>query len=89
MPYVNDWPCRCQRCRGRKTLSKHPDLYVRPPKCQCGGLLRPDMHRKKKEHLNVCRCLGYWFPHRPGGGVWCEQHPTGPTEQHYQERYEP
>ena len=29
-------PCRCRGCKGRKTLTKHPDQYIRPPVCSCG-----------------------------------------------------
>lgn len=90
---MRGYPCRCSKCRTRRTLSKLPNQYKieKFAKCMihgCDGEMRVDWHRKKKEHKkNLCSCYGYSFVHRKGGGVWCEQHPTGPTEQDYIDRY--
>lgn len=66
--------CRCNRkaCQRRKSLRKHPDEYVRRPRCACRkGYLRIDRYRNMGRENNVCRCSGYWFPHRMGS-KWCE-----------------
>ena len=54
--------CRCRRraCQARRNLSKHPDDYIRPPKCHipgCNGTLRLDLVRqeKREKHPPVCR----------------------------------
>lgn len=87
---MRSYPCRCVDCRARKTLAKQPVEYkVRKyATCHCGGELRIDWYRKRVEHKkNLCRCFGYPFPHRAGGGIWCRQHPVGPSEQDWIERY--
>lgn len=91
---MRGYPCRCSKCRSRRTLQKLPHQYKieKFARCMlsgCDGEMRVDWHRKNAEHKNNCRCWGYPFPHRPGGGVWCEKHPTGPTEQDYIERHGP
>lgn len=53
----------------------------------CDGDMRVDWFRKNKEHKNHCTCWGYSFPHRKGGGVWCEEHPAGPSDEDYALRY--
>lgn len=80
---VTSYPCRCRKCWARKTLAKHPDSYKlkRYVTCPCGGTYFVDTYRKKKEHkVTKCYCNGYHYPHRAGGGVWCQQHKTGPSE---------
>lgn len=88
---LKQFPCRCRKCGKRRTLSMRPEHYYRESyaKCKaCGGSLRVDWYRKGKEHKgNTCYCNGYWFPHRKGGGVWCVEHPTGPSEEEMRERY--
>lgn len=87
---MKQFPCRCTKCRARQTLAKEPHKYLRERRCFCGGQLRVDWYRRSREHKrNKCHCLGYPFPHRKGGGVWCNQHPTGPTEQDMIDRYGP
>lgn len=84
--------CSHDRCRTRRTLVKPLEHYVREPRCRCcGGPLTLDRYRNTQELApdRVCRCDGYWFPHRRGGGVWCIHHPTGPTDEDYRERYGP
>lgn len=70
--------CRCSRkkCQARVTLSKHPEDYVRPPKCKmCGGRkFRVDRWRGKNERGVACRCQGTHYPHRHKSIV-CLDHP--------------
>lgn len=67
------YPCRCKKCRGRKTFRKHPLDYVREPKCSCGGSYSVDSYRQNTEHRRVlCHCDAYWFPHRQGSGNCCQ-----------------
>lgn len=89
MSYKHKWPCRCSKCGARKTLNMMPHQYKLDKRrtCLCGGELRVDWYRKKKENKAPCKCDGYHYPHRKGGGVWCKHHPTGPSEQDYLNRY--
>lgn len=92
---MRGYPCRCSKCKSRRTLAKLPHQYIIQWHAQCklpgcDGVMRVDWHRKNKEHKkNLCSCIGYSFKHRKGGGVWCEQHSTGPTNQDYIDRYGP
>jgi len=89
MSYKHKWPCRCSKCGARKTLNMMPHQYKldKHRTCLCGGELRVDWYRKKKENKSPCSCDGYHYPHRKGGGVWCKHHPAGPSEQDYLNRY--
>lgn len=63
--------CRCRHCRARQTLNKHPDAYIRPPRCrscQQKGTLIVDLYRdtKREARRATCYCDGWWFPHRRG-----------------------
>lgn len=81
-------PCRCNKCRGRKTLRKHPDLYERRHhvKCSCGGEFKVDTYRMSKENKNPCKCDGYWFPHRKGS-KWCIHNKRELSEEEHIERF--
>lgn len=60
--------CRCRKCDARQVKPRHPDAYVRPPRCrQCGrtGTLRLDKWAQNRRQI-TCTCGGYWFPHRMG-----------------------
>lgn len=83
------YPCRCTKCRTRQTLKRQPTDYYPHRVCViCGSDLKVDWYRRNQEHKRVlCRCYGYHYPHRKAGGVWCEHHPTGPTEEDYIQRY--
>jgi hypothetical protein len=64
------YPCRCKRCRGRKTFKRHPADYKVQKRCSCGGEYSVDSYRLRKEHkLTLCHCEAYWFPHRRGSGT--------------------
>lgn len=83
--------CRCNRfvCQARRRLPKHPDEYVRRPRCRrCGkGFYRPDPYRTAgKEHRKGCGCDGYSFPHRRGS-KYCFQNPALTAEM-LRERHE-
>lgn len=61
------YPCRCSKCRARKTFRKHPESYRHTPHCYCGGTYAVDQYRLHKEHKRVkCNCDLWWFPHRIG-----------------------
>lgn len=96
------WPCRCTACGARRTLPKHPDEYVRPPRCPAGcrilddrgraigwAPLRVDWWRMAREwhSPSTCHHCGcYSFPHARGRG-FCFHNPTLTAEQ-LQERHE-
>lgn len=65
--------CRCRQCDGRRTLTKHPDFYVRLPRCiVCGGKdWRVDWYRTSRIEAKrtTCFCIGRAFPHRRGSEV--------------------
>lgn len=66
-------PCRCKKCKRRKTLKRHPDNYVIVPKCSCGNnTWNIDNYRIKVEYknsrINKCYCFVYKFPHRKSSG---------------------
>lgn len=66
--------CRCRICDRRKAIKRHPDNYIRPPKCVCGGSLRVDKWANSRPwRRSMCHCDGVWFsikgaPHRKGSG---------------------
>lgn len=77
MKYRAQYPCRCSRCRKRKTLPRHPNNYVRQqPICWFCGYRNwiVDRFRRHREHQKyACDCRGiegiYDFkgaPHRRG-----------------------
>lgn len=85
---------RCGQCHARRSLKRELWQYERPPKCRrCGTVdWRIDMARTR-EYLegrgvfDTCYCDGLPHPHRTGSSVWCNAHPTGPTESDFIERY--
>ena len=80
-------PCRCSRCNKRRTLAKHPDLYLREPKCRaCGFRLYICKDRLPSRHgwKHKCNYGGWWFPHRKGSG-FCWENPR--AEQLRMERH--
>lgn len=81
---------RCLKCWTRRTLPRRVEEYVRKPKCLgCGALLTyEDKYRQNTElKRRPCECGDPVFPHRPGGSVWCQRHPTGPSELDQEERW--
>ena len=77
------------KCDTRNALKRKLTDYKRPPKCRgCGKELSYiDKWQRAKNRENVCNCGDPHFPHRAGSTVWCTQHPTGPSEEDYRERY--
>jgi hypothetical protein len=90
---IKSGPLKGQQCNARHQLKRHPKDYIRKPKCKsCGAELRyVDKWQMKKNKENLCYCdaLPNSAPHRAGSTVWCTQHPTGPTEEDYIQRYGP
>lgn len=84
---------RCGRCRARRRLARELWNYSRPPRCSCGvSDWRLDLHRTKEQEAKtgayaICRCDGYWYPHRPGSGVWCCESDSLPTIDDERRRY--
>lgn len=69
--------CRCRTCRARRKLPKHPDEYLRQPKCaNCGARswLRDDYRhrielpqmRAKTGRYKTCHADCFHHPHRAG-----------------------
>ena len=60
---------RCNRnaCRKRVTLKKRIELYVRTPRCTCGGNLHRDRWQREINKRNACRCAG---PANADGGAY-------------------
>lgn len=80
----------------RRSLPKRIEEYINPPCCPvCKEPFKyvdKWQRKKNRDSDNLCYCDGLWFtergsPHRAGSSVWCKQHPTGPTEQDYIDRY--
>lgn len=79
--------CRCtkEKCKLRVTLRKHPDAYVREPKCKaCGSRLRVDAYRMSGKGRKTCWCDGYHFPHQESS-YYCIHNPE--YLEHEEERY--
>lgn len=84
---------RCGRrgCRKIYHLPKPPEAYKITKKCSCGGNLHYYADRERNRKRN-CRCDGLpWSmaggPHHKGSSVWCIHHPTGPTDEDFEDRY--
>lgn len=82
-------PCRCWRCNGRRTLSRHPSLYVRAPRCRACGtpslyVCRDRLPDRWGRRLG-CNCGGYHFKHRRGS-KYCEFNPR--FDVSWTERYD-
>jgi hypothetical protein len=71
-------PCRCSRCRTRRSLRHSPGWYIRQPRCKvCGGKLSIDTYRAKgKEKRPACNCGGLPFPHRHSSFGCLDQSPA-------------
>lgn len=88
----HSYACRCNRadCQSRRRLPRHPDDYLRPPKCRsCGkGVYRVDVYRTdgREQRGHTCRCGNYSFPHWRGRG-YCAHNPALSPDM-MRERYE-
>lgn len=84
---------KCGSCRSMKVLNRELWEYIRPPKCKCGvqdwrmDSARYNRWLNRTGEYNTCKCNGLHYNHRAGSTVWCEKHPTGPTEEDYIDRY--
>jgi len=58
------YSCRCSnsKCRARRTFPRHPEHYIRPPKCfYCSGrvfIVDPWMMKRDTRAMG-CMCAGY------------------------------
>lgn len=60
---------RCQHCRARRALPRHPDAYFIQPKCRnCGhrGFTVDKYRMAGKDKKPTCQSDCYHFPHRMG-----------------------
>lgn len=73
-------PCRCNKCKARKSLSKRPEFYQTWPGCPiggCKGILFVDnyrLKRGKKDRARVCKDDCKPYPHRVDSKD-CKQYP--------------
>lgn len=61
------YQCRCRKCKVRFTLTKHPDFYIRLPRCCKDRDIIVDWYRTSKterKRFPACKCLGMPYPHR-------------------------
>lgn len=79
--------CGKRGCRKIVQLAKPPLAYRKEKRCRCGGKLHDYSSDRKRNKARTCNCDGYSFPHRKACGVWCNEHPTGPTSDDYKERH--
>ena len=75
--------CRNTRCRHRRVTTRHPDSYLRTPKCPvCGSISGWRIEGRAYNRRGLCRCSGVdmvrgvHFPHRVTH-PFCDQHPRG------------
>lgn len=81
---------RCGSCRTRYRIKRHPDDYVRRPRCGCGGNLNSIEAERRRELAKQerCTCMAIPFPHRAGSLRFCELHPRSeiePTDEEWQD----
>jgi len=76
-----------KQCFARVSLPKRIEEYIHVPKCpRCGNeLTYRDKSRERESKKDMCRCDGYWFPHRKGSR-YCV-HNENITEEDLQDRY--
>ena len=92
--------CGTKGCRKQVTFKKKIEDFIDGKQCEklnlvngklvkCGGNLHRFKRDKIRDKTRNCNCDGFpWDgPHRRGSSVWCENHPTGPTEEDYRDRY--
>ncbi len=85
-------PHRCNRCRRRFVLKRKHTEYTLRRRCpHCGSFEMHfdthSYHRRLARRALTCWCSGEPYPHRRASTVWCDHHPTGPTEEDYEDRY--
>jgi hypothetical protein len=86
--------CRCRVCQARQTKPRHPDAYIRGPRCRgCGrfNTLRVDKWMQNRwRTYRTCLCDAYWFPHRLGS-LYCYHRKDGtvrmPGDVDFKDRY--
>lgn len=55
---------RCRTCQARRVFKRHPDSYIRLPKCKTCGTSHKGYLVVKKPKSITCYCFGYPYPHR-------------------------
>jgi hypothetical protein len=71
------FPYRCSKCRGRNTLPRALEDYIRVPKCRhCahGSFYVDKIRLARRDGHENCRCGGYHHTHRIKS-KFCEHHP--------------
>lgn len=66
---MSGFPCRCSKCKTRKTLPRRPETYVQAPKCwNCKNrkwfIDSYRVSKNPKDSGEVCCCAGRILPHR-------------------------
>lgn len=73
--------CRHKACRHRRVTTRHPDSYVRPPRClSCGQCKGWRIESRAYNQRNLCRCGALHYPHRAHHPM-CDNHPRGHVNQ--------
>lgn len=83
--------CSKEKCKRRFVFTKHPDDYLRPRRCVCGGTkFRVDKDRMNRNSAKEsCTCMGYnWggYGHRIGSGA-CWYNTDGAMREITEEEY--
>jgi hypothetical protein len=86
------FPHKCSRrkCRQRTVLARKITDYAYPPRCpgcKQHTLKFDNFTYQRRLNRKACYCDGMHHAHRPGSSVWCNQHPTGPTDEDAYDRY--
>lgn len=55
---------RCRNCRARHKFAKHPDDYVRLPKCRNCGTNLSGFRIENPSRTVTCKCDSVPYPHR-------------------------
>jgi len=79
--------CTSKKCRIR--FVRYTRKVAEDIKCPaCGGKVsdRTEEVRKSRKRESICKCDGWWFPHRKGS-KWCVFYTGEYTEEDYKERY--
>lgn len=65
---------RCMKCRGRNTLPRPLEHYIRTPKCKHCGWFRFYLDKARQYRKDYCSCEGYHYTHRIKS-KFCVHHP--------------
>jgi hypothetical protein len=65
---------RCNKCRGRNTIARRIDDYIRIPKCRHCGHKGFYLDKDRQYRGDYCSCEGYHYTHRKKS-KFCIHHP--------------